>query len=175
MVQSVAAPIPPQWNARDGDEPAGSVLTDSGSSAFGHLDTQEIRILTRVSGRGVEQEPRVSLADAGLLVVVFLLVCLTFAIEDGLFLRLPEGEAGRGRASGGCVKVVALGNGGIEVDGKPCVLGEAGAAVRAALASRSGLVVAVEARPGARAAVISDLLGEVGQAGAARISLGRRR
>jgi biopolymer transport protein ExbD len=127
------------------------------------------------SARGAEQVSGVSLADAGLLVVVFLLVCSTFAIENGLFLRLPVGEAGRGRASGECVRVVTLGSGGVEINGRPQEPGGVGSAVRAALARNSGVVVVVEAGPGAKAAVIANILGEVRQAGATRISLSKRR
>jgi biopolymer transport protein ExbD len=131
--------------------------------------------LNSVSARGAEQASRVSLADAGLLVVVFLLVCLTLAIEDGLFMRLPAGEAGRGRASGYCLRVAALGNGGVQIDGRSCAPDDVGSAVRAALARNGGLVVVVETEPGARAAVIAGILGEVRQAGATRISLSRGR
>lgn len=131
--------------------------------------------MTWVSARAAEEEPRVSLADAGLLVVAFLLVCLTFAVEDGLSLRLPEGEAGRGRAEDDWLRIVALGTGEVRVNGRACDPGDVGSAVRAALARNRDVMVRVEAGLGAKAAVVSEVLEQVRQSGATRVSLNRQR
>jgi biopolymer transport protein ExbD len=125
--------------------------------------------------RSPEDRPPLSLGDLALLVVVFLLACATFAVEEGLAQDMRIGSRWFGSGGGqDAVRVVSSRRGGVEVNGKPADLAAVGSAVRSALAAREEPLVVVVAEPGSDVDLVLAVLDQIRSIGAPRIKLVNR-
>jgi len=115
---------------------------------------------------------QVSTGDLILLVTAFLAVCTTFSLEEGLFLRPPDADAG-GVGGRNLVAVRCLRDGRLEVQGRPAALDMVRPAVERALAADNRTIVVVGADQGCYQ-LVTDVLDQVRLAEAPRVVLRER-
>lgn len=128
--------------------------------------------LTQGERRGVESKPQVSPADIAFLIVVFSLVCTTFAVSEGLVLGVSGGSSVLQKAGGATIlRVAGFPDGHVEVEGRPVSLEMVRPIVESAMAGKDRLVVVAEYRPGASPGLVADILETLRAARVKRISV----
>lgn len=123
----------------------------------------------RTKGEG---KPRISPADIVFLVVVFCLVCTTFAITEGLVLGArSDGLAFQKVGGGNVLQVTCLADGGVEIRGRRVDLEDLRSAILSAAAGWGRLVVVAEYGLGTSPGFVADVLDTLRAAGVERISV----
>jgi biopolymer transport protein ExbD len=118
---------------------------------------------------------RVSPADIVFIVVVFLLLCTSFAISEGLVLGAwGSGGALRSAGESSVLHVTGFAGGSVEIEGRRVDLASVGSAIRSALAYGRVTVVA-EYGPGADPALVADVLDTLKAAGVRKMSMRKGR
>lgn len=109
--------------------------------------------------RGVEGKPTVSPADIAFLVVVFLLICATLAVSEGLVLGAWGGGSAIQEVGGRHVlRVVGFPDGHIEIEGHEVSLEMVRPIVESAAAGEDRLVVVAEYGAGTSPGLVSDVV-----------------
>jgi biopolymer transport protein ExbD len=117
---------------------------------------------------------QVSPGDLAFLALTFLLVCTTFAVEQGLFLRLANARGGERVGRDNIVGVRCLREGNIEIQSRPASIDMVRPAIERALATDDRAVVVLDAARGASYALVVEMLDQVRLAGAPRVVLRER-
>ncbi len=114
-----------------------------------------------------------SMSDINFLLLIFFLVTTMFAIDQGLPMSLPgESSSTVKLKDEDVLKIRAFSNGAIEAKGKgPLPLNEIEPFVRGKLTVNPELVVVIETHPDAEYSVMIDILDELRNADAKKISL----
>lgn len=114
-----------------------------------------------------------SMSDINFLLLIFFLVSTMFAVDRGLPMSLPgESSSTVKLKTEDVLKIRAFSNGAIEAKGKgPIALSDIEPFVRAKLKVNPELVIVIETHPDAQYNIMIDILDELRNADANKISL----
>jgi len=117
---------------------------------------------------------QVSPGDLAWLAVALLLICTTFAVEEGLCLRLRDADAVARMGRDNVVNTRVFRDGRIEINGRPVTIDMVKPAVDAALAADDRSIIVLDTDADAGYGLSVELLRQVRLAGAPRVVLRRR-
>ena len=119
-----------------------------------------------------DEIPAASMSDIAFLLLIFFLVTTIFNVEQGIPLQLPGRQAESKRINRkNLMRIVTTADGRVFVDDAPVQVSAIEQLVRRRIQSNDKTIVLIETHPQARYGVMVDVLDEVKQARATRISL----
>ena len=121
--------------------------------------------------RASEEIPTCSMADIAFLLIIFFLVTTTMSMERGLGLQLPALGQGKKVPKKNLMHIWINAADEVAIEGDIIPSGEIEAIIRRRLEENPKLIVSVKTDPGAAYKTMIDVLDELKQAQAPRISL----